>query len=165
MICKKCGKEIPDGSKFCGSCGVSFENKIVKKEIPGNYLEGIKENLVAIIAYLLSIIGSTTALILLIIFSFMLQNDKKDSDVWLKKHGIQALFLSLTPDVVSAVLNEFDVLSYIPVVRTITGTCIDVIVNIVSMICIVFAIIAISKVNRRQDIDIPIIRKIIKNHM
>lgn len=27
MICKKCGKEIPDGSKFCPECGYDFSEK------------------------------------------------------------------------------------------------------------------------------------------
>ncbi len=31
MFCSKCGKEIPDESKFCGSCGADLTGKVVVK--------------------------------------------------------------------------------------------------------------------------------------
>ena len=33
MICKKCGQEIPDGSRFCFSCGHAFSGKTKAKRI------------------------------------------------------------------------------------------------------------------------------------
>lgn len=35
MICPKCGKELPDGSRFCGSCGEKLADSI-KKEVSSN---------------------------------------------------------------------------------------------------------------------------------
>ena len=38
MICKKCGKEIPDGSKFCPECGYDFSEKHQTPEKKKNHL-------------------------------------------------------------------------------------------------------------------------------
>ena len=31
MYCKKCGKKLPDGSKFCGVCGAKQDFQVIQK--------------------------------------------------------------------------------------------------------------------------------------
>ncbi|MDR0839768.1 MAG: zinc ribbon domain-containing protein [Christensenellaceae bacterium] len=33
-ICTNCGKNMPDGAKFCGNCGADFKNTDAKTDTP-----------------------------------------------------------------------------------------------------------------------------------
>lgn len=40
MYCKKCGKKLPDGSKFCGVCGAKQDSKVIQKIEKQNVSKG-----------------------------------------------------------------------------------------------------------------------------
>lgn len=62
MFCKKCGKEIEDGVKFCPSCGASQENETIKAEVVSKE-EHSTMKLIAFIFAIFSLICSAPALI------------------------------------------------------------------------------------------------------
>lgn len=39
MYCKKCGKKLPDGSKFCGVCGAKQDSQIVQQSLKSKELK------------------------------------------------------------------------------------------------------------------------------
>lgn len=49
MICKKCGKEIPDNSKFCNFCGSEQDIQIDKKEEPKSNIKLKKGRLLKLV--------------------------------------------------------------------------------------------------------------------
>lgn len=58
MFCTKCGKELPDGTVFCPSCGVQLNNEVSGYEI-NKQAFNVKEvhNIVAIIGAILTVLG------------------------------------------------------------------------------------------------------------
>ena len=33
MFCKKCGKELEDGTKFCGNCGQKVDDEVTQEDL------------------------------------------------------------------------------------------------------------------------------------
>lgn len=56
MYCKKCGKKLPDGSKFCGVCGAKQDSQMVRQSLERKELKksqyGLKEPIVLICIFI-----------------------------------------------------------------------------------------------------------------
>lgn len=168
MTCPNCNKEMPEGSLYCSYCGTSFENEGALREmdtvVRGDTCGGRKEALLSVVAYIFAIIGSTLSATALFLF-VILEGDCKNQSMWLKKQCAQALLLCVMPDMVSSILKAFNVFSYIPLIRAITGTSINILIAVVSAVCIVCAIIGICKSMDKKDLTLPVIGKFVEKYL
>lgn len=65
MYCKKCGNEIPEGSKFCCHCGTSVNESTTPKEVSPTSVNKVsrfsfkrhRKAIIAILVVLLSVVG------------------------------------------------------------------------------------------------------------
>ncbi len=57
MFCKKCGKEVADGTKFCPNCGENLENTTVVFQNNSENYYGPRSSYSRGLALLLSLIG------------------------------------------------------------------------------------------------------------
>ena len=156
MTCKNCGKEVPDRTIFCPNCG----GRVMEPK--DDKIGGIDETLLAVIAYLLALTGSTVPLILLLVFIGFFEAAKDLDNVWLSKHCVQALVFCIIPDIVATFLNSFNVLAYLSWnnINLVIALMISVIVAIINAMCIVCCVICIVTI-RKDEFQFPVIGKLI----
>jgi uncharacterized membrane protein len=108
----------------------------------------------AVLAFLLAVFNQTLAGLVLLGFVIL-----EEKDEWLTKQCMQALILGLMEPFVSAVLNGFNIFRSVPVLKVIPGTVNGFIEKIVTIICLIWAFIALSKVKKGEDAGVPIAHK------
>ena len=102
----------------------------------------------AVLAFVLAFLGQT--LLCGLLLGFVILAEKNE---WLSKQVMQAFFLTLASSLVGSVLDILNVFRSIPFVGNgITG--------LVSLIILVFCIIAITKVVKEQDAGLPLVSKL-----
>jgi|GEM_PF-1228625 len=108
----------------------------------------------AVLAFLLAVFNQTLAGLVLLGFVIL-----EEKDEWLTKQCMQALILGLMEPFVRAVLTGFNIFSSVPVLKVIPGTVNGFIEKIVTIICLIWAFIALSKVKKGEDACVPIAHK------
>nr|WP_122011752.1 hypothetical protein [Maliibacterium massiliense] len=119
----------------------------------GNY--GIYLWFYAMLAFLLAFLGQV--LLGGLLLGFVIAAEK---DAWLTRQVMQAFFLSIFASCIKAVLGIFDVFSNVPVVNIITGGVFGFINSAVSIVVLVFVIIAMVRVCKGQEARIPGLHKL-----
>ena len=121
MYCRKCGKELEAGCRFCSNCGLpindrSTANEASKKEERGNTIRPNKKNLIVAISSVLAIV---LVAVLIGIITNLSKNPVKDEDAiledvmlydaFIEKYGIEITQL----DIVKRQTNEDEKTDYI----------------------------------------------------
>lgn len=104
----------------------------------------------AVLAFVLAFLGQT--LLCGLLLGFVILAEKNE---WLSKQVMQAFFLTLASSLVGSVLDILNVFRSIPFVGTAVSVVFNGITGLVSLIILVFCIIAITKVVKEQDAGLP----------
>ena len=99
----------------------------------------------AVLAFVLAFLGQT--LLCGLLLGFVILAEKNE---WLSKQVMQAFFLTLASSLVGSVLDILNVFRSIPFVGTAVSVVFNGITGLVSLIILVFCIIAITKVVKEQ---------------
>ena len=108
----------------------------------------------AVLAFVLAFLGQT--LLCGLLLGFVILAEKNE---WLSKQVMQAFFLTLA-SLVGSVLDILNVFRSIPFVGTAVSVVFNGITGLVSLIILVFCIIAITKVVKEQDAGLPLVSKL-----
>ena len=100
---------------------------------------GIRLSFYAVAAFILAFLGYSTVLALLAGFVLIVEKNE-----WASRQVIQAFFLFIFADIVNGILNIFDFLYQIPLMGSVWGTAISVIDGIVSLVVLIFCIMALA---------------------
>ena len=92
-----------------------------------------------------------------LLLGFVILAEKNE---WLSKQVMQAFFLTLASSLVGSVLDILNVFRSIPFVGTAVSVVFNGITGLVSLIILVFCIIAITKVVKEQDAGLPLVSKL-----
>ncbi|MFI3236836.1 MAG: hypothetical protein R3Y47_02260 [Lachnospiraceae bacterium] len=106
-------------------------------------------------AFILAICNQTTLLALLLGFVLVVEKNE-----WLGKQVIQAFLLCITYSFLANCLDVFDILTYIPFVGSVISAIISGFLSIVSLVCLIFSIIALLHVIKGEDAKLPLFSKI-----
>ena len=106
----------------------------------------------AALAFVLAFLGQT--LLCMVLLGFVLVAEK---DEWTSRQAMQATFLSLVVSLLRSVLGLFDVLQIIPVFGALIGRVFGYIGDLVSIVVLVFVILALVRVVRGRDADLPLL--------
>lgn len=109
----------------------------------------------AVLAFVLAFLGQT--LLCGLLLGFVILAEKNE---WLSKQVMQAFFLTLASSLVGSVLDILNVFRSIPFVGTAVSVVFNGITGLVSLIILVFCIIAITKVVKEQDAGLPLVSKL-----
>ena len=112
MYCKKCGKQVEDGSSFCPYCGADLreqEVEVVEAESEKNEVSRGPWKAFAIVGYFLGIVGFVTSFLIFgmefsvfgIVFSAL---GLKTTDEEAKAKAKKGLKLSIAATIISVVL-------------------------------------------------------------
>ena len=112
---------------------------------------GVVVTFYAILAFVLAFLGQTLLCGLLMLFVIAVEQNE-----WASKQVMQAFFLALFSSVVSSVLGIFNVLGNIPFVGGIISTIFGFINGLVSIVILVFVILAIVNVCKGKDASVPV---------
>lgn len=104
----------------------------------------------AMVAFVLAFLGQTLLCGLLLGFVILAERDE-----WLTKQVIQAFFLTIFSSCVSAVFGILSVFSAIPFLGGIVAGILSFVNGIVSLLVLIFVIIALTHVCREQDANVP----------
>ncbi len=113
---------------------------------------GISLVFYAVLAFVLAFLRQTTLCFLVLGFVLVAERDE-----WTSRQVMQASFLSLVGSVVSGVLGIFDVLERIPLAGYLFTGVFSFIDGIVSLIILIFVIVALVKVAKGQDANLPLL--------
>lgn len=113
---------------------------------------GISLVFYAVLAFVLAFLRQTTLCFLVLGLVLVAERDE-----WTSRQVMQATFLSLLGSIVSAVLGIFDVLERIPLAGVFFSGVFGFIDSIVSLIILIFVIIALVKVAKGQDANLPLL--------
>lgn len=104
-----------------------------------------------LLAFLFAILGQPVLCLLVAGFAIA-----AEQHAWAARQSIQALLLGVASSLISVVLNTLSGLFYaMPVVGSYLGRAFDVIDSLVWVAILVFAIVAIARVLKGQDANIP----------
>ncbi|MBS1327493.1 MAG: hypothetical protein HP041_05800 [Oscillospiraceae bacterium] len=109
----------------------------------------------AVLAFVLAFLGQT--LLCGLLLGFVILAEKNE---WLSKQVMQAFFLTLASSLVGSVLDILNVFRSIPFLGTAVSVVFNGITGLVSLIILVFCIIAITKVVKEQDAGLPLVSKL-----
>jgi len=109
----------------------------------------------AVFAFLLALIGQTTLCGVLLGFVILVEKDE-----WLTKQVIQAFGLTICLPVVRDILDAVNIVSKVPVLGNLTSGLFSLIISIISIIIFIFIILALTKVAKGKDANIPLFSKI-----
>lgn len=109
----------------------------------------------AALAFVLAFLGQVVLCALLL--GFVIAAEKNE---WVIKQTMQALFLSLFSAVVSAVLSIFDVFDSIWFFRSVVSVIVSVIMGIVSLLILIGVIVALVRVTKDKDANLPLLSKL-----
>lgn len=116
---------------------------------------GIQFRFYAIAGFVLAALGNTTGLLLLLGVVFFLEKD-----VWTGKQVMQALFLALLQPVVHALLEIVSFVNTIPFARSIWSVLNGVLYSIITLVILVFCIVAILNTSKGKDAGLPGLSKL-----
>ncbi len=111
---------------------------------------GIRLSFYAVAAFILAFLGYSTVLALLAGFVLIVEKNE-----WASRQVIQAFFLCIFADIVNGILNIFDFLYQIPLMGSVWGTAISVIDGIVSLVVLIFCIMALVNTAKGNEANVP----------
>ena len=111
---------------------------------------GIRLSFYAVAAFILAFLGYSTVLALLTGFVLIVEKNE-----WASRQVIQAFFLCIFADIVNGILNIFDFLYQIPLMGSVWGTAISVIDGIVSLVVLIFCIMALVNTAKGNEANVP----------
>ena len=111
---------------------------------------GISLGFYAVLSFVLAFMGQTTLCFLLLGFVLVAERDE-----WASRQVMQAAFLSLVSSLVNDILSIFDILDWIPGLSLILSLVFGFIRGAVSVVILVFIIIALVKVGKGKDAGLP----------
>lgn len=109
----------------------------------------------AIVAFILAFLGEL--LLCLVVLGFVIVVEKNE---WLTKQVMQAFFLCLFTSLLFKIFNMLKVFSDVPFVGMILLSFGKIIFGIISIIILIFIIIAIIRVCKGNDAKIPLLYKL-----
>lgn len=116
---------------------------------------GIRLSFYAVVAFLLVILGGGI-LSLMLLAGVVIFVEKSE---WASRQVIEAICLNVASGLVFAVLNLFDFFYRIPFIGTAWGIFMSAIIGIVDVAFFVFAIIALVRVAKGKEANIPLASK------
>ncbi|MDE6606184.1 MAG: hypothetical protein K2K54_00275 [Lachnospiraceae bacterium] len=114
---------------------------------------GICLSFYAVLGFVLALLGHTTLTFLLLGFVIVIHKDQ-----WLTMQLMQAFFLSILSGIVSTIIGIISPIYKIPILGTLIATCFGIVTSLISLIILVMAIVAISKVAKEQDANLPLVK-------
>ena len=108
----------------------------------------------AALAFILAILGQTLLCGLLLGFVIVAERDE-----WLTRQAIQAFCLCFFNAIVSTVLGIFDPLERIPLVGSVFSMMFGIISGIISLLVLIFAIIALVNVCKGKEAGVPLAKQ------
>ncbi len=108
----------------------------------------------AAIAFILAILGQTLLCGLLLGFVIIAERDE-----WLSRQVIQAFCLCFFSALVNTVLGIFDPLERIPLIGSVFSVILGIISGVISLLILIFAIIALVNVCRGKEAGVPLAKK------
>lgn len=111
---------------------------------------GISLGFYAVLSFVLAFMGQTTLCFLLLGFVLVAERDE-----WASRQVMQAAFLSLVSSLVNDILSIFDILNQIPIIYVFLSDAFALIRWAVSVVILVFIIIALVKVCKGKDAGLP----------
>lgn len=106
----------------------------------------------AALAFVLAFLQQSLLCILLLGFVIVAERDE-----WTSRQVMQATFLCLLGSLISGVLNIFSVLKSVPFAGTLFSGVFSFVSGIVSLLILIFCIIALTRVVREKEADIPLL--------
>lgn len=111
---------------------------------------GIRLSFYAVAAFILAFLGYSTVLALLAGFVLIVEKNE-----WASRQVIQAFFLCIFANIVDGILGIFDFLYQIPLMGSVWGTAISVIDGIVSLVVLIFCIMALVNTAKGNEANVP----------
>lgn len=106
----------------------------------------------AALAFVLAFLQQNLLCVLLLGFVILAERDE-----WASRQVMQATFLCLLGSLISGVLGIFNVLKSIPFAGTLFSGVFSFISGIVSLLILIFCIIALTRVVKEKDANIPLL--------
>ncbi len=116
---------------------------------------GIYLSFYAVLGLVLAFLGQT--LLSALLFGFVLVAEK---DQWAVRQTMQAFFVSLFVSIVNEVLSIINIFADIPILGAVISGIFGFIQGIISLIVLVFIIIALTRVVKGKDAGIPLLSKL-----
>ena len=114
---------------------------------------GIKLTFYGALAFVLAIFGQTLLCGLLLGFSIVLVKDR-----WLCRQVMQAFFLCFVSEIISIIDNGFRIFRIVPILGNLVSGTISFVGWILTLLVLIFAIIALVRVIKGEEANLPIIK-------
>lgn len=116
---------------------------------------GVQFRFYAIAGFVLVALGYTTGLFLLVGVALFLERD-----TWTGRQVLQALFLALVQPLIHAVFDILSFMSTIPFARSIWTVFNSVLDSIMTLVVLIFCIVAVLNTARGKDAGVPGLSKL-----